>query len=184
MTVEEISHMADQEIPQVADAPGGFLLYTETEYQGCTQSKSEETSMRILLADTRPKVRFALRVLLDRQPGLEVVGETIDAQGLLAWTEAECPDVLLLDWELAGSAAADLLLALRGICPDLSVIVLSGRPEVRRAALMAGADVFVSKTDPPERLLAAIAGCEAGSKGGHRRGQVRKVTDSWGQGHR
>jgi DNA-binding NarL/FixJ family response regulator len=40
--------------------------------------------------------------------------------------------------------------------PNLLVVVLSGRPEVRREALAAGADAFVSKVDPPERLLAAL----------------------------
>jgi DNA-binding NarL/FixJ family response regulator len=40
------------------------------------------------------------------------------------------------------------------------VIVLSGRPEARQAVLDAGADAFVSKVEPPERLLAAIAAAE------------------------
>jgi len=39
---------------------------------------------------------------------------------------------------------------------DLAVIVLSGRPEARPAALSAGADAFISKTNLPEELLAAI----------------------------
>jgi DNA-binding NarL/FixJ family response regulator len=36
------------------------------------------------------------------------------------------------------------------------MIVMSGQPEVRRAALAAGADAFISKTDPPDQLLAAL----------------------------
>jgi CheY-like chemotaxis protein len=39
------------------------------------------------------------------------------------------------------------------------VIALSGRPEARQAALEAGVDDFVSKVDPPNRLLAAIERC-------------------------
>jgi len=112
--------------------------------------------MRILLADDEPKVRFALRALLQRQPGLTVLGEAIDAQHLLAQTEGTYPDLVLLDWELPGLASVDLLSALRGVYPDVVVIALSGRPGARRAALNAGADAFVSKGDPPERLLAAI----------------------------
>lgn len=115
--------------------------------------------MQILLADNQPKVRLGLRVLLERQPGLKVVGEAVDAEGLLVQTEAACPDLVLLNWELPGLAATDLLSALRRVCPDLIVIVLSGRTEVRRAALDAGADAFVSKCDPPERLLTAIDDC-------------------------
>jgi DNA-binding NarL/FixJ family response regulator len=115
--------------------------------------------MRILLADDQPKVRFAMRALLERQPGLKVVGETINAENLLAQAETVCPDLVLLDWELPGMAAADLLTVLRAACPDLYVIALSGRPEAYRAALKAGADAFVSKVDPPERLLRAIDDC-------------------------
>jgi DNA-binding NarL/FixJ family response regulator len=117
--------------------------------------------MRILLADNQPKVRFGLRVLLERQPGLKVAGEATSAEELLAQTETTCPDLLLLDWELPGLAGGDLLSALRAVCPDLFVIVLSGRTEVRRAVLDAGADAFVFKCDPPERLLAAVGDCSA-----------------------
>ena len=115
--------------------------------------------MRILLADAQAKVRFALRVLLEQQPGVEVVAEVASAEELLASAAAQCPDLVLLDWAVAGSPALSLLRTLRRGCPDVEVIALSGRPEVRGAALAAGADAFVSKGNPPEHLLAAIARC-------------------------
>lgn len=118
--------------------------------------------MRILLADSQPRVRFALRVLLERQPGVQVVGEAVDAAELLAQAAATRPDLVLLAWELPGLAAVDLLSALRKVWPEASVIALSGRPGARRAALAAGADAFASKADPPERLLAAIDACWRG----------------------
>jgi DNA-binding NarL/FixJ family response regulator len=112
--------------------------------------------MRILIADDQPRVRFALRVLLERQPGFEVVGEAVDAEDLLAQVRAACPDLVLLGWELPGLAGVNSLAALRKLCPDLPVVALSGRLEARRTALAAGADTFASKADPPERLLTAI----------------------------
>jgi DNA-binding NarL/FixJ family response regulator len=118
--------------------------------------------MRILLADDQTQVRFALRTLLERQPGVEVVGETVDAEGLLAGAQATHPNVVLLSWELPGLGLGSLS-ALRQGCHNLAVIALSGRPEARREALAAGANAFVSKTDPPERLLAVIEQCHAGS---------------------
>ena len=117
--------------------------------------------MRILLADHRPKIRFALRALLEQQPEFDVVGEAANAEELLIQTEATCPDLVLLDWGLRGQNMVMLLRALRRLCASATVIVLSGRPELRKAALDAGADAFVSKVDPPERLLAAIASCRA-----------------------
>lgn len=116
--------------------------------------------MRIMLADNRRKVRFALRALLEQQAGLEVIGEAVDAQYLLAQVEEDCPDVVLLDWELPGMAPADLMSALRRECADVLVVALSGRVSARQAALSAGVDAFVSKGDPPERLLSAIDRCE------------------------
>ena len=115
--------------------------------------------MRILLADGRPKVRFALRVLLERQPGLEVVGEASDACQLLSQVGEVRPDLVLLGWELPGLTALESLSSMRDVCPGLSVIALSGRPEARHEALAAGADGFVSKVDPPDRLLEAVDGC-------------------------
>jgi DNA-binding NarL/FixJ family response regulator len=115
-----------------------------------------ESSMRILLADDQPQVRFALRVLLEQQPGLAIVGEATDGNGLLKHVAMTLPDVILLGWELPGLRATDSLSHLRRIRPDVLVIALSVRSEARLAALSAGADAFVSKGDPPERLLAAI----------------------------
>jgi len=112
--------------------------------------------MRILVADNQAKVRHALRVLLMRQPGLEVVGEAASAGEVLAQVQVARPDLVLLHWRLREESASDLLGALRGACPGLCVIALSARPELCQAALTEGADDFVSKVDPPERLLAAI----------------------------
>ena len=115
--------------------------------------------MRILVADNQPRVRFALRVLLERQPGIIVVGEAVNAENLMALANSTRPDVILLGWELPGLTAVGSLSALRKIRSDLLVITLSGRSEARQAAFDAGTDAFVSKTDPPERLLAALSSC-------------------------
>jgi DNA-binding NarL/FixJ family response regulator len=123
--------------------------------------------MRILLADRESNVRYGLRVLLEERSECEVVGEAADAEDLLAQIEAACPDLVLLSWGLPGRQGADLLRAVQRACDELYVIVLSGRPEARQAILDAGADAFVSKVEPPERLLAAIASAEhTNRKGG------------------
>ncbi|MBN1661503.1 MAG: response regulator transcription factor [Anaerolineae bacterium] len=120
---------------------------------------SEVRLMRILVADRQAKVRFALRVLLERQPGFEIVGEASNTTDLLDRAAAEAPEVVLFDWDLATPTPASMMLALRRACPDAMVIALSGRAETRKGALAAGADAFVSKGDPPERLLGAITQC-------------------------
>lgn len=112
--------------------------------------------MRILLADDQKKVCSALQLLLGLEPGVEIVGETAEARHLLQQVEQTLPDVILLDWELPGFSPNGLLHRLHALFPGLKVIALSGRPEARQAALEAGVDAFVSKCDPPDRLLAAL----------------------------
>ena len=119
--------------------------------------------MRVFLADDQLKVRSALRLLLEQEPGLCVVGEATEAEELLTQIKATRPDLMLLDWELPGLALANsvgpgkhLLSVLHVSYPNLRIIALSGQLEARRAALAAGADAFVSKGDPPERLLAIL----------------------------
>src|SRR6185503_17718396 len=112
--------------------------------------------MHVLLADDQAGVRSALRFLLEQEPGIIVVGEAAEAETLLAQEVRIQPDLVLLDWELPGSQATDLLLALRLRYPHTVVIALSGRPEARQEALGAGVYAFVSKAEPPECLLAAL----------------------------
>jgi DNA-binding NarL/FixJ family response regulator len=112
--------------------------------------------LNILIGDAQPRVRFGLRLLLEQQAGWRVVGEAEDAQALLDHVGRGCPDLVLLDWELPGMPAQDLLSVIRWSCPRLWVVFMSSRDELRHAALQAGADVFAYKADPPENLLRLI----------------------------
>ena len=115
-----------------------------------------EERVRVFIADDEPKVRLGLRVLLERLDKLTVIGEAGEAVGLLEKMIAETPDLVLLDWGLPGLRSAELTPFLKLLCPGVNVIVLSGRPEVDQLALDAGADAFISKADPPEKLVEAI----------------------------
>jgi two-component system response regulator DesR len=116
--------------------------------------------MRVLLADGKSALRSAMRLLLEQEADVNIVAEVADAETLLAVMADIEPDLVLLDWELpglqSGNMAASVFSALSACCPNVRIIVLSGRPEAGRPALAAGAYGFVSKADPPERLLAAL----------------------------
>jgi DNA-binding NarL/FixJ family response regulator len=115
-----------------------------------------DEQMRVLIADDQPQVCSALRLLLMQEPDIAIVGEAEDLEQALEQIAGQRPDLVLLDWELPGQNSDSALVELRTVRPGLVVIALSGRPEARRAALAAGADAFVSKGDPPERLLAVV----------------------------
>ena len=112
--------------------------------------------MNILIGDAQPRIRFGLRLLFEQQPGWNVAGEVDDAQALLDVVRRGCPDLVLLDWELPGIPAEELLVLIRQQCPCLGVVFMSGKLELRSMALLAGADIFAYKADPPEKILQQI----------------------------
>ena len=116
--------------------------------------------MRVLIADDQVWLRSAMRLLLEQEPNLEVVGEAYDIRSLLQATKTFAPDLILVDWELPGlnsqAANAQLIRALGAVDAHVQIIMLSGFPEVAQAALAAGADAFVSKGEPPEGLIYAV----------------------------
>ena len=114
--------------------------------------------MRVLLADDQLTVRSALRLLLEQEADFQVVGETADTTGLLLAVTQKAPELVLLDWELPGLPPVQLLRLLRYERPFLKIIAMSSRPEAHQAALAAGVEAFVSKSEPPERVLAVIRG--------------------------
>ena len=108
---------------------------------------------RVYIADALLDERSALRlVLLDMN--MEVVGEAADWPTTLANAPATRLDMLLLEWNLLPTdLGVQALAALRAACPGTIVVVLISHLEARqRAALSAGADAFISKSDTPERV--------------------------------
>jgi DNA-binding NarL/FixJ family response regulator len=112
--------------------------------------------MKIGIADPQARVRFGLRILLEQQTGWIVCGEASDDQELQALARDHQLDLLLIDWDLPGEPPVCLLHLLQAQFPGIIRITMSGRQELRQDALQAGADGFVCKTEPPEKLLATI----------------------------
>jgi DNA-binding NarL/FixJ family response regulator len=113
--------------------------------------------MKLFLADSGTSTRFALSALLEQQTGWTVVGEVSSGDQLIPDLDSAKPDVLLIEWNLAGGRGEDMIPAIKERYPAVAVIVLSGRPELRGKACSVGADAFVSKTEPPEKLLGVIS---------------------------
>jgi DNA-binding NarL/FixJ family response regulator len=112
--------------------------------------------MRIFLADDQLMVCSALRLLLEHEPGMSIVGEAPDTEQMLAQIEMAQPDIVLLDWELPGLQGSETLARLRAQLAHVRIIALSSLPEARQVALAYGVDAFVSKGEPPEQLLGAM----------------------------
>lgn len=112
--------------------------------------------MRVLVADDEMNVRSALKLLLEQEADIAVTAEVASYNELASQLKNTRPDLVLLDWELPGETGRDCLATLHRDYPDTFVVVLSSRPDMRKRALSGGASAFVSKEEPPERLLSVI----------------------------
>jgi DNA-binding NarL/FixJ family response regulator len=111
---------------------------------------------RLLVAVADADLRAALCVLLRRERWLRLVGEAADAVALLTLAGAKQPDLVLLDWDACDFRDGRTLTRLRELCPRAALVALSVRYEHRQDVLASGVQMFVSKSESPSRVLAAI----------------------------
>jgi two-component system, NarL family, response regulator NreC len=114
--------------------------------------------MRVFMADDNGVLRGALRVLINMQPDMEVVGDAangLDAENGVLDTE---PDVVLMDLSMPNRGGLAAIVALKKIRPKSRIIVLTVHDELGyvRAAEQAGAVGYVLKRAVDTELLAAI----------------------------
>ncbi|MFE1177577.1 response regulator [Streptomyces sp. NPDC058773] len=122
--------------------------------------------IRVLLADDQLLVRAGFKVLLDAQPGIEVVAEAADGQQAVAAVREHRPDIVLMDIRMP---VVDGLVATRRITEDpqlreVKVVMLTTfeLDEYVFEAIRSGASGFLVKDTEPEELLRAVRAVVAG----------------------
>jgi len=120
--------------------------------------------IKVLLIDDHPIVRAGLRLLIDSQPGLKVIGEAGARDEAVTLAVNERPDVMLLDLDPGSSISLDFLPDLFACAPAARVIVLTGicDQEVHLRAVRLGALGVVLKDQAKETILEAIEKVHAG----------------------
>jgi DNA-binding NarL/FixJ family response regulator len=122
-------------------------------------------SIRVLLCDDQALVRAGLRVILEPEPDLTVVGEAADGLDAIAETRRLAPDVVLMDVRmprLDGLEATRRIMAGPAPAPRVLVLTTFDLDEYVYEALAAGASGFLLKDAPPEQLVGAIRVVAAG----------------------
>ena len=120
--------------------------------------------MRVLIADDHGIVRSGLRLLLERQPDIEVVAEAADGAEARELAIRERPDLAILDVKMPKLTGLQATREIKRQAPEVSVLILSMHDDERYLfeALKAGASGYVLKTQADTDLLAAIRAVERG----------------------
>jgi DNA-binding NarL/FixJ family response regulator len=117
-------------------------------------------AIRVVVADDQPLVRSGLRMILDAQPDIEVVGEAGDGHEAVALARSERPDVVLMDVRMPGldGIAATREIAGPEVAEPRAVLVLTtfDLDEYVYEALRAGARGFLLKDATREELASAV----------------------------
>jgi len=121
-------------------------------------------AIRIVLADDHAVVRSGLRLLLDAEPGLEVVAEAGDLDSARRHVRGHNPDVLVLDLNMPGGSSLQEIPAIRSEAPHTQIVVLTMQqePAFARHALGAGAIGYVLKEAADDELVQAVRHAAAG----------------------
>ncbi|MFC1879677.1 LuxR C-terminal-related transcriptional regulator [Chloroflexota bacterium] len=123
-----------------------------------------ENPIRILILDYHLLTRESLTMLLDRQPGFQVVGSEGTWAGALALIAETCPDIILLELNLDGELDAEIIPQLIEIANGGRVIVVTSieEPNIHQLAVQMGAMGIIHKIQSASILIKAIEKVHAG----------------------
>jgi len=123
-------------------------------------------SLRVLIADDQDLVRTGLAMILDAQPGIEVIAQVADGQAAVETARQLRPDVCLLDIRMPEMDGIEATRALAGpeVVDPLAVVVITtfDLDEYVHGALRAGARGFLLKDAGPDLLVQAVHAAAAG----------------------
>jgi CheY-like chemotaxis protein len=115
-------------------------------------------AVRVLLADDHAMVRQGLRSLLEVYRDVTVIGEAADGEEAVELTRHLCPDVIVMDVNMAKMDGIEATRQIKARWPSIMVIGLSfsSPSQVEPMLLQAGASCYVSKDSAGDRLYEAI----------------------------
>jgi DNA-binding NarL/FixJ family response regulator len=116
--------------------------------------------MNLFIVEDSIPVRDRLVRSIANLPGLEIVGTAEDVAGAIRALTDRSPDALILDLQLPGGSGLEVLRAVRGQLPHMRVIVMTNfaAEPYRKAALAAGAEVFLDKSAEFGRVRDILSG--------------------------
>jgi NarL family two-component system response regulator LiaR len=125
---------------------------------------ADPTQIRVLIVDDHAVVRMGLRVFLDLQPDIEVVGEAADGSEGVAMARRLEPDVILMDLLMPNMDGITAIGRIKAERPETEIVTMTSFIEEDKvtAALEAGASGYVLKDAEAEEVAAAVRAAFAG----------------------
>jgi DNA-binding NarL/FixJ family response regulator len=122
------------------------------------------SSLRILLADDHATVRQGLKLLIDSQSDMKVVGEAADGNDCLLQAQALKPDIIVMDISMPGMNGLVTTRTLKRSQPDVAIVALTRHDDdtYLEELLRAGASGYVLKQSAPIEFLQAIRAVAVG----------------------
>lgn len=122
------------------------------------------SKIRVLVADDHAIVRAGVRLLLESEADMEVVGEAVDGQEALEKAQRLQPDVVLMDIAMPGTSGLEATRRIKEHNPRIQVLALTMHEDERYffQIIQAGAAGYVVKGASPADLLAAVRAVSQG----------------------
>ncbi len=115
-------------------------------------------SIRVLIADDHTIVRSGVKLLLEAEPDIHVVGEALDGDQALALTEELQPDVILMDISMPGLDGLKATRQIKARWPDIHILILTMHrsDDYFYELLKAGASGYMLKAAETDELIHAV----------------------------
>jgi two-component system, NarL family, response regulator LiaR len=136
-------------------------------------------TIRLLLVDDHVVVRQGLRMVLELEPDLDIIGEANNGQEALSLVKKLNPQVVLMDLLMPVMDGVSAIRAIKKEYPDIEVVALTSVLEDRLVidAVEAGAAGYLLKESGPEELIEAIRAAAKGEVRLHPKAQKRLIKE-------
>ncbi len=117
-----------------------------------------EKTIRLILVDDHDVVRTGVKTFLERQPGLQVVGEAGSGEQAIDIAKTLNPDVIVMDITMPGMDGLQATRHIKSLCPECRVLALTVHEDKQYffEMLAAGASGYITKQAAADELVAAI----------------------------